>query len=176
MLLTKIHQPAELRIGSAFPKIILLADPWTTDSIQNTTDPTLITFIDQDCEHCEAQIHGFNRYLDAFPPVQLWFLSFDHNTDPTPLKDLYPHLNDAPFVRWSQIDKHNARTQFGVRKTPTMLLFDGSGILTWKYSGEVKHETIIAEIRNAANNTAPRSDGVRLKKTIIVKGKGSWNE
>jgi hypothetical protein len=143
-----IHKQQTLDQTLSFGKIEHLLRLRTEYAEQSPGLPLLVTIIDPRCETCEAQLEAFEYHLTRFYSVHLIFAVLSADTTIQWIADRYPALKRSPNVTWGTLDEKTARNQLGVHKTPSILLFDESRHLYWRFSGEIRCESIFELIED----------------------------
>lgn len=157
-LLVKLHPSERFPVGSRFPQNTLSRGPDLFRLPQNAIHPVLFVFTRPHCEHCDAQVRIILDHFHRFPAILLFFVTCREDIDRENRRSYDPILPGAANIEWLQVGNRQARERFGIRKTPAILVFDRTGILRWKTSGEIKHEVIIAAIESSCTPAHSQCD------------------
>lgn len=104
--------------------------------------PTVIFFFDPHCEHCQSEAEAIKKQAGAFASTRLVWLSTEQLWLLRQFDQKYQLTNAFPTLQIAQISPQVAYEQLGFRGVPTILIYDGAGQLTKKFTGQTKIEAI----------------------------------
>jgi len=110
--------------------------------------PTIIIWFHPECENCRYQLNIINGNIKRLADARFFFITADTNFFKNKYNTIWPDLVQSTYAFFGIIDKSKFIDEFGPIVTPSLLLFNRSGVLKEKLYGEVKMEKIINLIKN----------------------------
>ncbi len=143
-LIREALRPQVLPLGSLLPKAAYeICEGRDTLRIIPHRSQVLMLFHTR-CPHCMYQLEVLESNAEAFSGRRLFLVTTEENFSLCygPLQ--WPKFACAQHVVWAYISESEFKRHFGRAISPSIFIFDESGILRQKIRGEVKLDKILA--------------------------------
>jgi peroxiredoxin len=142
-------QPETLPIGAPMPEM-----EFQTESGERILQPdsacmTLVMYFHSGCKNCRAQLRKFNENTEALENTRIILLTHENNFFEKKRTRAWPRLAQAKNITWGIASKDALLEHFAPHVTPTTYIFDQTGRLVSKISGEARLEKILNKIKKA---------------------------
>jgi len=114
----------------------------------DTTRPTVMIWFHPECRNCKYQLDVINNNIRHLYTARFLFITPEKNFFRKKISKTWPELAKSSNTLFGIIDKSRFIKEFGPVATPSLLLFNHTGILKEKIYGEVKLEKILDLIKN----------------------------
>ena len=104
---------------------------------------TLVILFRSDCRHCVNEFDEIEPHVDRLADKQLYLLTTEDSLDLMAIRSRWPRLAAAGNVTWGSIERKAVVRYFGVKVTPSLLLYDRHGRLLRKWRGETKLQALL---------------------------------
>jgi Uncharacterized protein SCO1/SenC/PrrC, involved in biogenesis of respiratory and photosynthetic systems len=113
-----------------------------TEKALRKNTPTLFLFFDSECDLCHTELNDINSNQNALSKCQMIFFS----TQPADsIRSFLESIsfNHAPNMFFLVDEDEELIETMEIQATPTAIIYDKNGILSKRFNGPVKIETLI---------------------------------
>jgi len=140
-------RPEVLPLGSKMPAIDFLTEATIKKLKLDTTRTTIVVYFSNDCKHCQYMLKMIDENLNVFQDIFIILLTSEDVFFERKSTNKWPNLKIANNITWGIVKSEEITKHFGVKITPTTLIFSKAGVLFAKIVGEVRLEKILTEVR-----------------------------
>jgi len=142
-------QPEKLPVGANLPGIAYRTTLGSGVLQRDSTHMTLLMYFHSNCQPCRRQLQALEDDIDDFSGERVVLLTDEDNFFTDGTMNAWPKLTQAHYVLWGVASADHIGEHFGAQITPSIYIFDTSGELIAKLTGEIKCSKILAALRKA---------------------------
>lgn len=140
-------QPEVLPLGAPLPEMRFRAESGEHILQPDSTCMTLVMYFHTECKYCRAQLRTFDENTETLKMVRLILLTYEKDLFEKRMLQALTELAQMSDVVWGIADQNALFEHFAPRTTPTRYIFDRTGTLVSKISGEAKLDMILNEFK-----------------------------
>ena len=136
-----------LPLGAPMPAMAFQTESDERILQPDSTRMTLVMYFHTNCKYCRAQLRTFDKNIAALENARMILLTHENDFFERKRMRAWPRLAQAANITWGIANKDALHEHFAPRVTPTMYIFDKTGLLCTKIRGETKLEKVLTELQ-----------------------------
>ena len=131
-----------LKIGDSIPQISYLTRNGLDILAADSTRIQMLMYFNRNCDHCLYQLDLFEKNIALFQNQKFIFLTSEAKFISTGQESRWSILSTRGNCIFGMIPGNEFLNAFGTISTPVIFIFNRRGILTGKFTGEIKLDKI----------------------------------